>query len=117
MLSLNPTPTHSVQNVFQALADPTRRQLLQRLADGPATITQLANGLPISRQAVTKHLGTLSAAALVRSQPSGRERRYTLTPTPMNEAMEWMQIVGARWDARLAALKDYLANNPEDDEG
>ena len=111
--------TESVQAVFHALADPTRRQLLQRLAqDGPATITQLAGDFPITRQAVAKHLETLAAAELVHSQARGRERRYSLSPLPLNAALDWMALVGARWDARLAALQELLANpeaTPADD--
>jgi DNA-binding transcriptional ArsR family regulator len=102
--------------IFTALADPTRRLLLQRLSGGrPRTITQLAAGLPITRQAVTKHLIVLNEAHLVTAQRVGREQHYTLTPEPLNEAMAWLASLGARWDERLAALQQYLIEEKEND--
>jgi DNA-binding transcriptional ArsR family regulator len=95
--------------VFGALADPTRRALLSAIADQRyATATELAEGLPISRQAVLKHLGALTEAGLLDRQRSGREVRYRLTPAPLSEAVSWMADVGAQWDERLAALKHEL---------
>ncbi len=96
--------------VFAALADPTRRQLLARLGQrGEATATDLARELPVSRQAVQKHLGLLAAAALVATRRSGREVLYRPTPAPMSDAMAWMAEVGSQWDSRLAALERQLA--------
>jgi DNA-binding transcriptional ArsR family regulator len=96
--------------VFAALADATRRDLLVRLsADGPCTATQLAAGLPFTRQAVSKHLAVLSDAGLVAGARQGRETRYRLTPAPMTAAMSWMATVGAEWDRRLIALRDLLS--------
>ena len=93
-----------VDAVFMALSDPTRRKVLQRLADGPANPTELAGELPVSRQAVSKHLEVLREAGLVASARDGREHRYRLTPAPMADAASWMADVGARWDARLETL-------------
>jgi DNA-binding transcriptional ArsR family regulator len=90
--------------VFGALGDPTRRTLLRALATRPATATQLAGELPISRQAVVKHLSALTRAGLLQREKAGRDVRYRVTPAPMNEAVSWMAQVGAEWDARLAAL-------------
>jgi len=91
--------------VFAALADPTRREVLRSLAERPGlTASHLAGELPMTRQAVAKHLGALSGAGLVESRREGRETRYTLTPAPLAEAMEWMAAVGAGWDERLARL-------------
>jgi ArsR family transcriptional regulator, cadmium/lead-responsive transcriptional repressor len=91
--------------VFAALADPTRREVVRSLADRPGlTASHLAGELPISRQAVAKHLGALSSAGLVQARREGRETRYTLTPAPLADAMEWMAAVGAEWDERLARL-------------
>src|SRR6516164_7954255 len=90
--------------VFGALADPTRRQLLTALADHPATATELAGGLPISRQAVVKHLGALADAGLLERDRSGREVRYRVTPAPLSDAVSWIAHVGAQWDERLGAL-------------
>ncbi|MDQ3644037.1 MAG: metalloregulator ArsR/SmtB family transcription factor [Actinomycetota bacterium] len=96
--------------VFEALSDPTRRDLLAlvgRLAGG--TATELARELPVTRQAVAKHLAVLSSAGLVESARAGREVRYRLTPAPLSEAMAWMAGVGAQWDARLARLERQLS--------
>ena len=90
--------------VFGALADPTRRTLLTRVAAHPATATELAGGLPISRQAVVKHLGALAEAGLLERQRTGREVRYRVTPAPLSDAVSWIAEVGGQWDARLAAL-------------
>jgi DNA-binding transcriptional ArsR family regulator len=94
------------QSVFSALADSTRRDVLQRVSSlGTATATELAEEMPVSRQAVVKHLSALNAAGLVARERSGREVRYRVTPAPMEEAVEWMTAVGARWDDRLARLR------------
>jgi DNA-binding transcriptional ArsR family regulator len=90
--------------VFGALADPMRRRLLAELAAHPATATELANGLPISRQAVTKHLTSLSQAGLLERERAGRDVRYRVTPAPFSEAVSWMAAVGGQWDERLARL-------------
>jgi DNA-binding transcriptional ArsR family regulator len=92
--------------VFGALSDPTRRALLQTIAAQPeATATELASELPISRQAVLKHLAALADAGLVDRERSGREVRYTMTPAPLTEAVSWMADVGGQWDDRLSGLK------------
>jgi len=91
--------------VFDALGDPTRRELLHSIAHRPdATASRLADGLPITRQAVTKHLKALHEAGLVEPRREGRETLYTLTPAPLVDAMAWMVEVGAAWDQRLARL-------------
>ena len=93
--------------VFAALADPTRRQVVRSLSRQPElTASRLAGELPMTRQAVTKHLAALDRAGLVSARREGRETRYTLTPAPLAEAMRWMDDVGAEWDARLARLAD-----------
>jgi len=99
-----------VDAVFQALADPHRRFVLETLADrGSATVTELAAELPVTRQAVAKHLGTLRTAELVEPTRAGREIRYRLSPAPLGDALDWMERVGAAWDERLAALRRHLA--------
>jgi DNA-binding transcriptional ArsR family regulator len=90
--------------VFGALADPTRRALLSRVAAHPATATELAGGLPITRQAVVKHLGALADAGLLERERAGREVRYRVTPAPLSDAVSWIAGVGAQWDERLARL-------------
>lgn len=95
--------------VFGALADPTRRALLTTIADQrSATATELAAELPISRQAVLKHLTALADAGLLHRERLGREVRYRVTPAPLSDAMSWMADVGGQWDQRLANLKRQL---------
>ena len=98
--------------VFAALSDGTRRGLLAQLGrHGEATATDLARELPVSRQAVQKHLGTLADAGLVAARRSGREVLYRPTPAPMTDALAWMAEVGGQWDDRLGALEQQLARN------
>lgn len=100
--------------VFAALADPTRRRLMALVGErGQVTATQLAGELPVTRQAVQKHLASLEGAGLVRGARSGREVRYRLTPAPLSDAMAWMTTVGAQWDSRLAALQRHLEGPPQ----
>ena len=102
-----------VDRVFSALADPTRRAVLRALADaGEATATQLSTQFPVTRQAVTKHLGALSDAGLVSATRQGRETFYALTPEPLTDALDWISGVGAEWDDRLKSLRQYLAKRP-----
>lgn len=90
--------------MFAALADPNRRRLLAAVAGSPATATQLAGDLPISRQAVVKHLSALAEAGLLERERRGREVRYRMTPEPLSDAVDWMAQVGGQWDQRLASL-------------
>lgn len=100
-----------VDGVFDALGDATRREVLRRLAQGgPQTPTELADHLPVTRQAVSKHLDVLGRAGLVTSARTGRETRFTFQPEPLTDAAEWMAEVGATWDSRLAALKKRLSS-------
>lgn len=95
--------------VFAALADPTRRQVVRTLSRQPdLTASRLAGELPMSRQAVAKHLALLDEAGLVAGERAGRETRYHLTPGPLSDAMGWMADAGARWDGRLARLQRRL---------
>lgn len=96
--------------VFSALADPTRRRLLSAIAAHPATATELAGELPISRQAVVKHLNTLAEAGLLEREREGREVRYRVTPEPLSDAVTWIAEVGGEWDARLAALRSSVGS-------
>jgi len=97
--------------VFGALSDPTRRRMLTLIGErGEASASGLARELPITRQAVSKHLAILAAAGLVSQRREGREVRYRLTPAPLSDAVSWMASVGAEWDTRLAALERRLSN-------
>ena len=102
-------PVNAHDAVFEALSDPTRRRLLALIAErGRATPTELARQLPVTRQAVSKHLAALAAAGLIAAEREGREVRYRPTPAPLSDAVEWMAVVGAQWDARLEALRRSL---------
>ncbi len=95
-----------VDSVLVALADPTRRRLLDLLADqGEGTATTLAERLPVSRQAVVKHLAVLDAAGLVAGSRVGREVRYAVRPVALNATARWMTALAADWDRRLATIK------------
>jgi DNA-binding transcriptional ArsR family regulator len=96
----------AVDSVLVALADPTRRQLLDLLAEwGEATATTLAEQLPVSRQAVVKHLAVLDAAGLVSGGRVGREVLYSVRPVALNATAQWMSALAADWDKRLATIK------------
>jgi DNA-binding transcriptional ArsR family regulator len=96
-----------VDEVFFALADPTRREVLRSLSLRPElTASRLAGELPITRQAIAKHLAALQRAGLVEPRREGRETHYVLTPAPLADAMDWMAQVGASWDQRLARLSE-----------
>jgi len=93
--------------VFGALADPTRRDVLARLARAGETVTAsaLAEGLPMTRQAAAKHLRALADAGLVVAAREGRETRYRAVPGALDDAAAWMAGAGARWDGRLDRLR------------
>ncbi|WP_329129933.1 metalloregulator ArsR/SmtB family transcription factor [Streptomyces caniferus] len=92
--------------VFSALADPTRRRILDALAaHGEATATVLAAELPVSRQAIVKHLGVLDRAGLVAGHREGREARYRVIPERLGVTARWMDRVAAAWDTRLSEIK------------
>jgi DNA-binding transcriptional ArsR family regulator len=96
----------SQPDVFAALGDPTRREVFEQVAArGDATATELAAALPVTRQAVAKHLSVLAGAGLVQPRREGRETRYAPTPAPLGDAIAWMADLGAQWDARLARLQ------------
>ena len=98
-----------VDAVFSALADPSRRFVVETLAlRGTATPTELAADLPVTRQAVAKHLAALRSAGLVVASRAGRETRYALTPAPVASAIDWIEQVGTAWDSRLEALKSLV---------
>jgi DNA-binding transcriptional ArsR family regulator len=104
-----PGVTDPTGRVFDALADPNRRYVVEALAEREtATATELASELPVTRQAVAKHLAALNEAGLVESRREGRETLYELTPGPLAAAMDWIASVGAEWDSRLVRLRAHL---------
>jgi predicted transcriptional regulator len=93
-------------DLWSAVGDPTRRQLLDLLlADGGGTATALSGRLPVSRQAVAKHLGVLDRVGLVHVTPAGRERRYEVDQAQLARAVAQLSAVGTAWDARLQRIK------------
>lgn len=97
----------TADSVFSALSDRTRRQILEWMDGGvPFTATELAQRLPISRQAVTKHLKELEGATLLTSAKAGREKRYTATGHGFATASEWLANRSLAWDDRLKRLSD-----------
>ena len=102
-----------VDDVFSALSDPTRREVLRSVAQRPElTASRLAGELPITRQAVAKHLATLDHAGLVERAPtSGREVRYRLRDGALGSASEWLTQTETAWEGRLARLKRALESS------
>ena len=105
--------------VFAALADPTRRRVLRLVAErGPASATLLERDLPVTRQAIVKHLAVLNRAGLVSAQRTGQEVRYALVAGSLEEVSDWIAGIGSRWDERLARLRQVvLEQSPEAQEG
>jgi DNA-binding transcriptional ArsR family regulator len=106
-----PTDSEAIaEQVFVALADPSRRAILAELASqGPATATDLAGRLPITRQAIAKHLSLLAEAGLVTAEQGERRRvRYRLHSAPMRVAQQFLAALARDWDSALEALKSHL---------
>jgi DNA-binding transcriptional ArsR family regulator len=95
-------------DVFAALANPVRRQLLDRLREGPCSAGELAGRFELSRPAVSEHLQVLRLARLVREERRGRQRIYHLEPVPLAEVGEWLHPFERYWRARLRSLRDLL---------
>lgn len=114
---LEPDLEAVAQEVFVALADPSRRGILAALASGgPATATDLADRLPITRQAIAKHLAVLAEAGLVVAEPGERRRvRYRLRSAPMQVAQQFLALLARDWDGPLAALREGLAGEARPD--
>ena len=110
---MEPDGLDAIDAVLAALADPMRRRVLDALAShGVSTATVLAGELPVTRQAVVQHLAVLERVALVASHRAGRERRYTVRPDALSTTARYLLLVAARWDNRLAAIKQ-LAEAPQ----
>jgi DNA-binding transcriptional ArsR family regulator len=100
--------------VFAALADPTRRAVLREVAArGPVTATELAGRVPVTRQAIAKHLGVLAEAGLVRAGRAGRENRFTAESAPLADAERWLRDAGRSWDDRLSRLEDQVRRHAD----
>ena len=97
-----------LDSVFRALGDPTRRAVLSRLSQGPASVSELARPFDIALPSFTQHLGVLERCGLVRSRKAGRVRTYRLEPRPLKAAERWMAEQRALWERRLDQLDNYL---------
>lgn len=95
-------------DVFAALANPVRREILAQLREGPRRVTDLADGFEIGRPAVSEHLQILRRARLVQDEPRGRERYYHLDPRPLEEVEMWLEAFRGYWERRLEALENLL---------
>src|SRR5438128_4559160 len=98
--------------VFHALSDAHRRAMIDRLLDGPASVSELARPLAISLPGVVQHLQVLEASGLVSSEKVGRVRRCSVRPAAMREAEGWIAQRRTEWERRLDRLGEYLAENP-----
>jgi DNA-binding transcriptional ArsR family regulator len=101
--------TAELDRVFQALADPGRRTMVERLSRGPASVSELARPLDMSLAAVLQHVQVLEASGLVRSQKVGRTRTCNINPAALTSAEQWISERRTRWERRLDRLGDYLA--------
>jgi DNA-binding transcriptional ArsR family regulator len=97
-----------LSDVFDALGDPTRRHIVESLSQQEASATQLASELPVTRQAVSKHLIALREAGLVDSRKQGRETLYQLNTESLDSAALWLARVGGAWDERLERLRGLV---------
>ncbi|MET1180999.1 metalloregulator ArsR/SmtB family transcription factor [Peribacillus simplex] len=100
-------------DVFQAIADPTRRKVLQLLAEGDLPISEITSHFSMSRTAIAKHLHILSEAELVSGRKVGREKRFRLQPEPLAELKQWLSFYDQFWDNKLSILKHVIEHSGE----
>ena len=105
--------TVQLDAVFRALADPTRRAIVERLNRGPAAMTELARPFNMALPSFSQHLDVLKSSGLVRSRKSGRVRTFQLTPRPLEAVEGWLAVQHAQWERRLDQLDTYLADLKE----
>ncbi|MEH6890030.1 metalloregulator ArsR/SmtB family transcription factor [Bacillus sp. JJ864] len=109
------SPSAENYDVFQAIADPTRREVLRLLAEKELPISEITSHFPISRTAVTKHLHILSEAKLVSGKKVGREKIYQLQPEPLQELKQWLSFYEQFWNNKLSILKHVVENGENND--
>ena len=102
----------TLDQVYRALADPTRRAIVERLGSGDATVAELRAMFDISAPAVSKHLRVLETSGLVQRLPAGRHRRCTLRPQHLAEARRWLEQQAAFWESTLDSLAEHLGEEP-----
>jgi DNA-binding transcriptional ArsR family regulator len=108
-----PNQSRRLDQVFQSLADPTRRKIVERLIRGPASVSELAQPFAMSLPAVMQHLEVLEACDLVRSEKVGRVRTCHIEPGAMRSAGDWISAQRSAWENRLDRLGEYLAEPPD----
>ncbi|HEV2189241.1 MAG TPA: metalloregulator ArsR/SmtB family transcription factor [Stellaceae bacterium] len=106
-----------LDRLFQALADPARRAIVERLTFGPAAVSELARPLPMSLPAAMQHLGVLEAAGLVRSKKVGRVRTCSIEPAAFSVIEQWINARRAEWEQRLDRLGNYLKTLESEGDG
>jgi DNA-binding transcriptional ArsR family regulator len=106
-----------LDRLFHALADPTRRAMVERLSRGPAPVSELARPLPMSLPAAMQHLGVLEAAGLVRSEKVGRVRTCAMEPQALSQVEQWINARRIEWEHRLDRLGDYLKTLENEGDG
>ena len=99
---------NNLDSCFQALADPTRRAIVERLTRGPASVSELARPLPMSLPAVVQHIAVLQTSGLIRSEKIGRVRTCRIEPKALSQAEQWIAGRREEWERRLDRLGDYL---------
>jgi DNA-binding transcriptional ArsR family regulator len=102
-----------LDQLYQALSDPTRRIIVERLSRGPASVSELAGPLPMSLPAVVQHLQVLETSGLVRSEKVGRVRTCRIEPAALRTAEQWITERRTSWERRLDQLGEYLAEHPK----
>ena len=105
----------TVETTFRALSDPTRRRVVERLAAGPASMTELARPFEITLPSLAKHLALLERSGLVRSRKVGRVRTYRLVPSRLKSAEHWLSRQRDMWERRLDQLDQHLKTMKEED--
>ena len=106
-----------LDRLFHALADPTRRAMMERLSRGPAPVSELARPLPMSLPAAMQHLGVLEAAGLVRSEKVGRVRTCAIEPQALSQVEQWVNARRSEWEQRLDRLGEYLKTLDNEGDG
>lgn len=101
--------SESLDGVFGAIADPTRRAILQQLGKSPARVTEIARNFPVSLNAISKHIIVLQHAGLVRQEIRGRDRICSLNAQPLREASHWIEQMRGFWEERLDDLERHIA--------
>jgi DNA-binding transcriptional ArsR family regulator len=108
-----PNQSARLDRLFQSLADPTRRAVLERLSSGPAAVSELARPFKMALPSFSQHLDMLENCGLVKSRKSGRVRTYRIAPRSLRQAEHWLAKQRANWEARLDQLDNYLMDLKE----